>query len=194
MKLSVSVPDELWEAAQRRVDDDSPSAVVRAALNHLVAASEASAEYSVRPELDDDLTTAIEAARQSVLADARTMFQDGYRQGVKLAGELGFRQLDYLAGVGVKQGAKSMADFDRDMAFRPGLYPEGSEALIDTNILVKYVGDYADFVGDRITWRPADPTMEGIDYALRDVWQRVNAPADAAEDVELEPASSVFEA
>lgn len=37
MKLSVSVPDELWERAQRTSNMDSPSKIVQRALNLLVA-------------------------------------------------------------------------------------------------------------------------------------------------------------
>ncbi len=176
MKLSVSVPDELWMKACRRIDDDSPSVVVQSALSRLVAA--AAADYQVRP-VSDEISAALEAARARVVADAREMFQTGYRQGLELAAKLGYGQLEWIVRTGGVEAAK-------DAASR-GPNPGTLAAPIGCGLLVKYFGGYADPL-DGVEWTPVRPTTEGIDAALHDVWQRVTETVDLtggdAEDTE----------
>ena len=179
MKLSVSVPDNLWEQASRQVDDDSPSAIVQAALNRFVGDGRGGADYAVRPELADDLAAALEFARAHVVGQARELYQAGYRKGVELAGRLNFRQLAYIVRVGSKTAAQDQVSvaFDIDT----GRSPEGHRPLIEPRELIDYLGSYADYTGGELP-TPAAPTIEGIDRALADVWDAVHsANADAAQ-------------
>jgi hypothetical protein len=177
MKLSVSVPDDLWVLAKRRVDDDSPSAVVQAALTAFGGGGPGT-DYAVRPTMDEPLAADIEAARSRLVAEARDLFQQGYRGGVELAGRLNFHQLDYIVRRGAVDAAKSMAGMAWDIDM--GRAPEGAKPLIDPNVLLGYLGSYADYTGGEFE-TPTRPTVEGIDRALADVWERVNAPADVGE-------------
>jgi len=176
MKLSVSVPDELWMKACRRIDDDSPSAVVQSALSRLAAA--AATDYQVRP-MSDEISAALEAARAHVVADAREMFQAGYSQGLELAAQLSYQELEWIVQTGGVKAAKDAAS--RGPA--PGSYA----APIGSGLLAKYFGSYADPL-DSVEWTPSRPTTEGIDAALHDVWQRVTETVDLtggdAEDAE----------
>jgi hypothetical protein len=166
MKLSVSVPDDLWEEARRRVDHDSPSAVVQTALSRLVA-TKAATDYQVRP-VSDEIRAALDAARARVVADAQEMFQTGYRQGLEFAARLGFRELEWIVRVGGPAAAK--------VAMMAGPNP-AEEPPIRAGLLMKYYGSYADPL-DRVEWAPDRPTTEGIDAALHDVWQLVTETGD----------------
>ena len=176
MKLSVSVPDELWDKARRRFDDDSPSAVVQSALSRLVAA-QAAPDYQVRP-VSDAISAALEAARARVVGEAQEMFQTGYRQGAELVAGLGYSQLGYMAEVGGVAAARNMAHFAYEKLIRKNPEYQG-EPLISPDLLVEYYGSYADYTsGELAGWTPSRPTTEGIDAALRDVWQRVTETVD----------------
>lgn len=179
VKLSVSVPDDLWEQASRQVDADSPSAIVQAALNRFVGDGRGGADYAVRPELADDLAAALEAARAHIVGQARELYQAGYRKGVKFAGELNFHQLAYIVGVGSKKAAEDQADVAFDIDTRRLL--DGHRPFIEPRELIDYLGSYADYTNSGFP-TPAAPTIEGIDRALADVWDAVHsANADAAE-------------
>jgi hypothetical protein len=166
MKLSVSVPDELWEEARRRVDHDSPSAVVQSALSRLVA-TKAATDYQVRPA-SDEISAALDAARTRVVADAQEMFQTGYRHGLELAAKLGFRELEWIVRTGGLKAAKIASAAGPNPVYEPP---------IRAGLLTKYYGSYADPL-DGIDWTPARPTIEGIDAALHDVWQQVTETGD----------------
>jgi hypothetical protein len=168
MKLSVSVPDELWMKACRRIDDDSPSAVVQSALSRLAAT--AATDYQVRP-VSDEISAALEAARAYVVADAREMFQAGYAKGLELAAQLRYQQLEWIVRTGGVEAARDAASRGPD----PGSYA----APIRSGLLAKYFGSYADPL-DGVEWTPSRPTTEGIDAALHDVWQRVTETVDLA--------------
>jgi len=169
MKISVSVPDDLWGRACAAVGDESPSAVVQKALGRLIGPGGSRAEYAVRPELSDDLAAAITAARERLLADAKALYQDGYRQGVTLAGELNYRQLEYIVRVGSKRAARDQASVKLDEEL--GRTPHSP--LIEPRQLIDYLGDHADYTGSGFP-TPEQPTIDGIDQALADVWQAFN--------------------
>jgi hypothetical protein len=95
---------------------DSPSAVVQAALSRFAGGGRGTTEYAVRPELNGELSAALEAARAHIVSEARELYQHGYREGLDLAGKLDFRQLAYIVRVGAKEAAQNQAsvafDFD----------------------------------------------------------------------------------
>jgi hypothetical protein len=104
VKLSVSVPDDLWQAAA--VDEQSPSAVVQEGLRALVAHREKSAqrvgEFELRLSLHADGSELDLAETLKELTDAAVELYDvGYRMGVEIAGKLKFIVLD-----GLPSGAK----------------------------------------------------------------------------------------
>lgn len=173
MKLSVSVPDELWEQACRRVDYDSPSAVVQAALSRFVGDTGGNVDYAVRPDSAGELARALSAARAHIINDARELYQRGYRDGVKLAAELSFGQLAYIVRVGAKKAAQSQARLKIEIETGLAYVPEGSQPLIEPRVLIDYLGSYADYTGGEFH-TPAPPTIEGLDRALADVWESVH--------------------
>jgi hypothetical protein len=180
MKLSVSVPDDLWVQACKRAQGESPSAVIQTALLQFVGGS-ATSEYAVRPPLDKVLFAELEAARLRLVESARQMYQSGYRDGIKLAKDLGFSEMAYIVEVGCLKAAESMAAFAADIAMGTGYVPAGARPLIEPRKLVPYLGSYADFTNGNIEWTPAPPTIEGIDRALVDVWEGVNRPAESVD-------------
>jgi len=168
MKLSVSVPDELWEMARRQADDDSPSAIIQSALSRFVAAKAATG-YQIRP-VSDEISAALEAARARIDAERQEMFQTGYQQGLELASTLDYWELAWIVRVGGREAAKDA----RSRGPNPSLPPP-----INAGRLVKYYGSYADPLGG-VEWTPSRPTIEGIDAALHDVWQPETQTVDLA--------------
>jgi hypothetical protein len=189
MKLSVSVPDELWDAARAVVEDDSPSAVVQTALGQLISRGVGGKAYAQRPKLQGELADAFMTTRSRLLEDASARYQAGYRQGVELAGELDWAQLDEIAHKGVIAVSESAASFTSRFVSDPGNYPPGAKPTIDPLLLQKYVGRYADWQ-DLLSGRPSEITIEGMDRALRDLWEQVQAPASLStndDDPDAEP-------
>jgi hypothetical protein len=181
MKLSVSVPDDLWEKAVRQAVGESPSGIIQKALSQFVGSS-ARSEYAVRPPLDTALAKELRAARAQIIDSAREMYQSGYRDGISLAKELGFSELAYIVEQGSLKAARTMAKFASEIAVGHSVAPPGARPLIEPSILVPYLGSYADFTHGGVEWTPTAPTVEGIDRALADVWEQVNSPVDGGED------------
>jgi hypothetical protein len=97
VKFSVYVPDELWEAASKRLGgkDKNPSQVVQEALRRRLSEEEARASLlaegvSVDPER-------FEAVRSQLLRGARSEFERGYTAGLELAEALDFDRLADMA-------------------------------------------------------------------------------------------------
>jgi hypothetical protein len=172
MKLSVSVPDELWDSVRKVINADSPSAVVQEALRRAAASPGAAPTYAEAP-VDDELTKSMAAVRERMLVEARQLYQDGYRQGVELAGRLSWRELDWFAPQGLVATAKLIAQQHIEIAMDRA--PEGAKPLIDRHLLIKYAGGYADQTGS-VGWRPDRLTIEGLDRALRDMWEQLRSP------------------
>ena len=168
---------------------DSPSAVVQAALSRFAGGGRGTTEYAVRPELNGELSAALEAARAHIVSEAseaRELYQHGYREGLDLAGKLDFRQLAYIVRVGAKEAAQNQASVAFD--FDTGRLDRATHGgpLIEPRELIGYLGSYADYTGGEFP-TPAAPTIEGIDRALADVWDAVHGAHLDGEEMPTEP-------
>jgi hypothetical protein len=174
MKLSVSVPDELWDRARTAVTEDSPSAVIQAALRRLVDEGPARPAYSQAPVLDSELAQQRAATSARLQAEVRELYQLGYRNGIELASKLNWSKLSWIAKTGGIAASKSTVEMVHEFqnGNRAGLTKD-DKPLIDPDLLVDYFGSYADMCGGG--WTPADVTVEGTDRALRDVRAQVMA-------------------
>lgn len=85
-KLSVSVPDELWERAQVAEPQLGPSQLVQTALQRLVARADHRPSFArSRPADSNDL---VQRAKQRLAHTARERYEHGYRTGAEFAGSL----------------------------------------------------------------------------------------------------------
>jgi hypothetical protein len=173
MKLSVSVPDDLWTAAVGVVEDGSPSAVVQSALTHLVARSSAERPYAQRPDLTGDLGAQLEAARDRFIGHARTAYEDGYRKGVQLSTELTWDELEYVVKHGAQRATELASHWAADVEMNQhDPAREQPSPPVRLQVLAPFMGAAADYTGS-VSWRPSATTVEGLDRALRDLWDSV---------------------
>lgn len=187
MKMSVSVPDGLWDEVRDRLPKfDSPSALVQQVLRQAVDASKARAGYA-QPADDLETAAALEVLHHRLTEEARSGYQKGYRQGVELASSLSWAQLSWLQStdLDIKECAKALRlaedgvfDFDPSDSptYRNGL--DGSEVIIDSDLFIPYLGSHVDESLDE-PWVPDDTTVEGLEQALSDVWSAVRTAPQA---------------
>ena len=170
MKLSVSVPDQLWERAKARRPDLSASHVVQQALEQW-ASPKGSAGYSLNPPDAAAPLLALATARLS--DEAREHFERGYLAGAEAGTELGWWSIQslhdghYDVMAWIDPIITSQLDFD---THRLGPGAEPSSAV---GVLVKALGALMSPWGDD-TFIPSAPYLRGFAQAMRDLWQRVN--------------------
>ena len=177
MKFSISVPDELWESARSVVAGDSPSAVVQEALRRLTSEHAGGPSYAETPAMDEELAASLATTRQRLLEEARELYQSGYRSGVELAGRLSWGELSWIVGQGVLEASKSVSQTAYDIHMG-GKLPPSACPMIEPKLLGEYTGSHADFTGT-VNWTPGRVAIEGMDRALRDVWEHVRTPDGA---------------
>lgn len=96
MKLSVSVPDDLWEEARSvAAGPESSSAVVQEALRRWVTQARSGPGYATNPP--EDVLGDMQEARERLSREARAEFGHGYAQGVQCARRLPWRAIENLA-------------------------------------------------------------------------------------------------
>ena len=101
MKLSVSVPDELWKEVAG--EDESPSEVVQRALR-----AEASRRTSRHRELRTrEQETRMERIRDRLRHEAQRAFAQGYDLGLEMADELPWAMVARLATAGTSGSART---------------------------------------------------------------------------------------
>lgn len=174
MKISASVPDDLWDAARRAANADSTSALVQAALTQLVEKHEQARAYAEPPELTGEVRSLRDAARTRLVADGRARFGHGYEQGVRLAADLDWAQIAHLVEHGAAVTASQCSRLAAERHTNTRTLPEGARAVIDPQVLVPYLGAIADWTGST-EWSPDEVSVEGIDRALRDLWDDVRS-------------------
>jgi hypothetical protein len=100
MKLSISVPDDLWAAVRR--PDESNSQVIQEALRAL---ANAQAQVAKRPmpgavgtcyDPEDDEAAVIEDALERLTSEARGLRTNGYQLGVDVAHRVAWSALERL--------------------------------------------------------------------------------------------------
>lgn len=98
MKISASVPDDLWSAASK--GEDSTSKVVQDALELLVERRRGSEERIVSGEARvlANYTSRVEGSEvlDKLEAEARELQRNGYWIGIELAETVGWRKLERL--------------------------------------------------------------------------------------------------
>jgi hypothetical protein len=159
MKLSIYVPDELWQRA-RQASDENPSSLVQTALERWLGNELKRPPYYESPPPD---ALRIKQLRDRLEREARALYREGYEEGLRLAEELNWSQLDRLAAV----------HWDIARWVRTG--DDVSELLLareDMNMLAE-------------GYDPTPPTAwsDGRLDALKDVWKTVafGEPGDATE-------------
>jgi hypothetical protein len=111
VKLSVSVPDNLWNEAQSLAEASTTSGVVQEALSRWVSQSRERSAYAASPP--EDILDALHDTRDRLVREARAEFQRGYVQGVECARRLPWWAIESLADYhkfNVRQWARSWAD------------------------------------------------------------------------------------
>jgi hypothetical protein len=120
MKLSVSVPDELWEEARSiATDSESSSAVIQEGLRRWVTQTRSGPGYAT--SAPEDVLGDLQEARERLAREARTEFAHGYGQAVQCARRLPWWAIENLAdhhGFRVREWARAWANaaVELDMA------------------------------------------------------------------------------
>jgi post-segregation antitoxin (ccd killing protein) len=174
-KLSVSIPDELLDRARALDASANTSQLVQRGLEQLTMRLSTSRDpdYAERPA---DADAQLSAAREALLASARTEFQRGYREALEDVGNIDWRTMENLADhefnlFTVLEGWRS--GWDVSNGFSP---PEWFQ------IFMKRFGAMIDPIGfDQFSFTPSRPYVRGYAAALRDAWATVEPGVDGAE-------------
>lgn len=168
MKLSVSVPDDLWESTRIQRPDLNPSHLVQEALEAWTRSHTEPAFSQDRPA---DAADAFSKVRDRLARQAREDFEVGYRGALQAAEVLEFWVIESLAdrhfdvaawadGFAWSAVAAAMGNIPREWA------PDGE--II--HILVKTLGSLVSPYGDD-AFKPSAPYLQGFARAMRDLWQ-----------------------
>jgi hypothetical protein len=179
MKLSVSVPDDLWSAAREIRPDLNPSHLVQQALEAWTSMRAAPAFSRDRPP---DADAAFVSVRDSVAAIARTEFERGYRAALSAAHVLEFGHLQSLSRgrFDLATWARGIADaaVEADLGHIPkhwGPKPATIGALVET------LGNLVPPFGDN-EFGPSAPYLRGFAQAMRDLWEAAVEGAPSASE------------
>jgi hypothetical protein len=111
MKLSVSVPDDLWDEVRSiAADSNSSSAVVQEGLRRWVTQARGGPGYAT--SAPEDVLGDRQEAHERLAREARAEFEHGYAQGVQCARRLPWWAIENLAdhhGFRVREWARAWA-------------------------------------------------------------------------------------
>lgn len=183
MKLSVSVPDDLWELAQSSApEESSPSALVQEALRHWTTGN--SVLPGVAAQRPAEYDKAFEQLQARMAAEAQAEAQRGYVAALSVAERLEWRQLDDLAerykfDVAKWANAWRKAAEEADYA-KAGLstgwgereWSEANTQLLQS--LMTALGNLAS-PHDMKEWVPSPTYIRGFRQALLELWRRITA-------------------
>jgi post-segregation antitoxin (ccd killing protein) len=148
-KLSISVPDQLWERARAVDADKNPSQLVQDALARFVA--DRQTDFAAAPAAESE---GIAAIAQQKRAEAEELYLVGYRAGADLAKKWPWEVLDWASQLDFDLGRLQAEDEDSGDL----VYPDGR---VEDDIL------------DADGWRRGRLFELGRQHALRDVWKAV---------------------
>lgn len=151
--------------------------MVQEALRRLASEHAGGPSYAETPAIDEELATSLVTTRQRLLAEARELYQSGYRSGVELAGRLSWGELSWIVEKGVLAASESVSQTAYNVHMG-GKLPPSACPMIEPKLLGEYTGSHADCTGT-LKWTPGRVAIEGMDRALRDVWEHVRAPDGA---------------
>ncbi len=181
MKLSVSVPDELWDRARGLRPDLKDSHLIQNALEGFTKPAEV-AGYSVA--MPEDAKPAFEAAREKLAAHARGEFEEGYRAGVEIVPSLSWWDIQSLADrhrFAVKEWARGYSDsvVNAELGNIPTDWAADPDVV---SALLKALGNLVPPFGDDM-FTPSIPYLRGFTQAFRDLWEQVNGEGGVPMDV-----------
>lgn len=181
MKLSVSVPEELWTRAREQGGGLNASRLVQAALE-TYAARALTAGYSLaRPEAADELFA---AAKQRLATEAQEEFDRGYVAGAATAGKLDWVDIERYRDCGFDMTRWIKVYRDSAWDWQDGRHPENASPLSAVNPLCEVMGPLImpwEYEQDPV---PSDTFLRGFGQALRDLWKEVYEGEDSSSSAE----------
>jgi hypothetical protein len=165
MKLSISVPDELWSKVSG--PNSSPSEVVQRALNEMAQRRQPGRPFAHAPDdqVIEECKSEIDLAIESLLSERRYYRGLGYKAGAMLAAD------DYLD----TEWYRFHVTMGEPEELRTWLN-EGEQEAIKNRILV-----LADEVGAAAGGQPSQEFMAGLVGALFDIWHEVDNRSEVKE-------------
>jgi hypothetical protein len=114
MKLSISVPDDLWAAAAPA--GSSPSEVVQRALSEVVSLQKPSSPWGRAPETGvvEECKESLDAAVHRLLSERKQLRRHGYRVGAVLAADPSL-SLDWFMSAVARLDPESLRQLITDM-------------------------------------------------------------------------------
>ena len=190
VKLSVSVPEDLWKDARSLAREGTTSAVVQEALSRWVAQASQGPPYASSPP--PDVQEAMKEARERLTREARAEYERGYVQGVRCARRLPWWAIEDLADrrqFKVIEWAGAWADgaIALEMRHRP-INKEGEadveaadsaavptqDPFVVVRALVPALGGLVPhYYGENAGFEPASTYLRGFTQAMRDLWSSV---------------------
>ncbi len=172
MKLSVSIPDDLWDEARALGKDLNPSHLVQEGLRRWVEEAARKPGFSVdRPE---DIEADFETARARFAEEARAEFERAYRKAVQVAAKLPWREIEFLAEhykFNVERWAKATRE-SALMAMEGRIPKEWAPKDETVRAMIDGLGGLAHPVGDEM-WQPSPTYLKGFTQGMRDLWTTV---------------------
>ena len=165
-KISVYVPDDLWEQAAATQPGAGASQVVQAALRERVARIHARPAYA---ELPDEVKRERDRVREVLASRKAEVYQDGYRLGLALSLELPGAAFSVLESFGwdLERFAEVEAGYEWPLV--EGSADDTGQVFSFREALDRLVGDQGlDVTGEG--WLPEGRLREGLVDALRDTW------------------------
>lgn len=171
MKMSISIPDELWERARDVRPDLNPSHLVQEALGDWVVPRRTPGFAIERP---DGAEAAFRQARDRLASQAREEFINGYQAALTLAQELDWWWIQDLArhlfdvepwakAIGESALASSMGTVPKEWGPEPGAF----------KALIRAVGSLVGSPFGDEKFSPSLPYVRGFAQAMRLLWQEV---------------------
>lgn len=171
MKLSVSIPDQLWERARSVRPDLNPSRLVQGALESWAEPRTSPGFSTERPEGAD---AEFDGARDHLAAQAREEFVKGYRAALALAQELPWWWIQGLAGdlfdVRVWAEGIGRSALEADLGRVPKDWGPERGAF---KALVRAVGSLVGSPFGDEQFGPSLPYVRGFAAAMRRLWEEV---------------------
>ena len=169
-RMTVYAPESLWAEAKTEAPELSPSQLVQSALRGVVQSHRPRPDYA---DLSDDLAAERDRVRADVRAQATAAYQAGYRLGLALADELHWVALAAFANCYWKFGPWSDDVKELDVLFAD---PEWNEEVDLDAALDQLVSELH---LPTATVPPDGYVKEGLEDAVRDVWEGLGAPRAA---------------
>lgn len=155
-KFSIYVPDDEWGQARAVGGGLNVSQLVQTALRHFIESRTAKPAFARRPPAD--ASALVEAAREKLVAEARSFYEYGYRAGPRMAKDIGWAAIELLANLNW-DFSRWIAELEKDPEYNPK-FADAYVFLMDA--LIEEGGH-----------EPGAVWEMGFTDGLRDVWRAV---------------------